>query len=498
MFRPWSALLVTGLFLLPFAAFAKQPARLQWVDCWFEPAWGRELRCAHFFPSRVEHEPETRLPVVRIRASKAVRQSSPLLYLPGGPGLPAGLDDAGLQRWLNWMDIARWPHDLVLFDPRGTGLSVPRRDCPEIRARDQANLMRPLSASDDLRNMQQTAEACFNRLHEAGFRPEDYSGPRQVRDVVELMQVMDSKKWNLYGISYGSRLALQVLRQAPDRIRSLVLDSVYPPEVNGLLSRPAQFARARDGLLDACAADAHCQETYPVLARQLNSLFRQLSRKPQVLRVEHWPTDRVTSFLLNDYRLMWVLFMESYAPRYRPRLIPAIAAASSEDFRLWPPIAGDFLDQWLDPEFSHAVYLSVTCAEDFAVLTEASYRAEAERNPQVAAYVTDEWRLSPCHRWPVGALPQAYHEPVVSDVPALFLSGVHDAATLPEWSRTAAGRFNRGYAMSFEGSSHGVTWENACAMATAWEFLRNPGDWQFPPCLSEREKRDAIRPVAGG
>ncbi|MGH8454557.1 MAG: hypothetical protein ACRES4_09645, partial [Nevskiales bacterium] len=73
-------------------------ARLEWVDCWFEPFWDRELRCAHFYPSRSMTEPEIRLPVVMIPARQEGHRASPILYLPGGPGVPAGLDASGLQR----------------------------------------------------------------------------------------------------------------------------------------------------------------------------------------------------------------------------------------------------------------------------------------------------------------------------------------------------------------------------------------------------------------
>lgn len=488
-------LALVALALLPVEDGAAGPAALKWVDCWFDHVRVQELRCAQFRPSRTKAEPETQLPVVVIQAPEHLRRSSRILHLPGGPGSPAGLDDAGIQRWLNWLEIARWPHDLVLFDPRGTGLSRPRRDCAEIRDRDRANLTQPLSAAADLREMQDAAAACFRRLGDDGFRPEHYSTPRQVRDVIELMQALGGKDWNLYGVSYGSRLALQVLRQFPEAVRGLVLDSAYPPEVNGLLSRPAQFGRAWNGLLAGCEAEAACRTAYPRLEKQLESLRRQLLRKPVLLRVEHWPTDRVTPLMLNDYRLMWILFAESYRPRYRPRLIPAIAAATTEDFALWPPIAGDFLEQWLDPEHSHAVYLSVSCAEDFAGLTEARYAAEVLRYPQVADHVAAEWRLSPCHRWPVPPVPDRFREPVVSGVPVLFLGGAHDTATLPEWSRQAVARFKHGYRVIFEGSSHAVSWENPCAMATVWEFLQDPQDWRLPPCLTPGERRGVNLPA---
>jgi pimeloyl-ACP methyl ester carboxylesterase len=465
-------------------------AGLVWVDCWFEPFWDRELHCGHFYPSRSTDKPEVRLPVVVIPARQAERHSSPILYLPGGPGMPVGLDARGLQRWLNWADNARWPHDLVLFDPRGTGLSQPKLDCPEIRLQDGRNLTRPLTAADDLRALQQSAAACYRRLQRTGFDPEAYSTARQVQDVVELMEMVGGHDWNLYGISYGSRLALQVLRQNSGRVRSLVLDSVYPPGVNGLLSRPAQFARAWEGLLLHCAADAECRLQYPQLGRDLDNLFFQLGRDPVLLKIEQWPSDQMTSLLLNDYRLLWMLFLESYQPRYRPRLIPAVMAATKGNFLPWQPIAADYLKEWLDPDFSHAVYLSTTCAEDLPGTTDDLYQKEVRRYPKVAAYTSEEWRLSPCRRWPVKPLTKIMRQPVRTTLPVLLLNGRHDAATLPEWAKAQFADVANGHHLVFEGSSHGVTWENPCAMAVAWEFLRDPQGWPLPPCLSEWERRE--------
>lgn len=473
-----------------------QAARLEWVECWFAPVWDRELRCAYFYPSRTATEPAVRLPVLRIKPRTLEQRPSPVLYLPGGPGSPVGLDERGLARWWQWQDAARWPHDIVLFDLRGTGLSQPRLDCPEVRARDRENLARPLSAAQELAAFQQSAAACYQRLRASGFRAEDYSTPRQVRDVGELLTALGGDDWNLWGISYGSRLALQVLRQYPERVRALVLDSSYPPEVNGLITRPAQFARALDDLVDYCAADESCGQQYPRLRSGLLDLFARLARSPVLIRVAHWPTERVTPLLLTDYRLLWMLFLENYRPRYQPRIIPALAAAQRNDYAPWQPIAASYLEEWLDPDFSQPVYLSITCAEDLPGVSETDYQSAVARHPRVATYLADEWRLSPCREWPVAALPQALRRPVSAAVPALFLAGRHDAATLPEWSRSAVARFSHGHHLVLDGSSHAVTWNDHCAMAVAWEFLQNPLDWPLPPCLDVRERSEAVRPAA--
>lgn len=469
------------------SASASHSARLQPVQCWFDVPSSRQLDCAYFYPSQVSGEPAVRLPVVMIRAQAQGRRNSPILFLPGGPGMPARLDSVGIEGWLNWVSSARWPHDLVLYDPRGTGLSQPLLDCPEIRWRDQQDLLRDLSAEEDLKGLQRSAAECYGRLARSGFRAEDYSTPRQVQDAVELMASLGGQDWNLYGISYGSRLALQVLRQQPDRVRSLVLDSVYPPEINGLSSRPAQFMRAWEDLLAYCRSNPQCDAAHPMLDKRLDTLFAQLASTPIELSVPLWP-DGSMELLLNDYRLLWMLFLEGYQPRYQPRLIPAIEAAVAGNFEPWVPIAADYLRDWMDSQFSHAVYLSVTCAEDMPGLTDAAYRKQASQFPMVSPYLSEDWRLSACHRWPVASAPLSHRQAVESSVPVLMLTGHHDVATLPEWASGQVSNLSRAHHVIFDGSSHGVTWANPCAMAVAWEFLGNPLSWPLPPCLSASER----------
>lgn len=453
-------------------------ARLDWVPCWFEAPFGREARCAHFYPSAPAAgaaAQRVRLPVVVLKSDLIDRRASPLLYLPAGPGSATGLNERGISQWVNRMALTRWPHDLVLFDVRGAGLSQPRLDCPEIVGADRAGLELPLTATDDLSRLQTTARQCHDRLRKSGIDPADYSAVRQVRDVGELMELLGGKDWNLWGVSYGTRLALHVARDYPDRLRSLVLDSAYPPEINGLMAKPEQFSLALERLPAMCANDPECSAAHPALERQLAQLMTRLGAKPVKLSVEKWPGLWRHRLALNDYRLLWLLFLESYAPFYHPRYPAAIAGALAGRYEPMLPLAETFIDTLLDPDFSHGLYYATICPEDLPGIGREAYLAEVRRYPAVAKHLEPEWDLHVCHNWDAGRLPERFRTQVQSAVPALFLNGVNDTATLPRWAASAAAGFRKGHHYRLSGGSHAVTWENDCAMALAWEFLADPG-----------------------
>jgi pimeloyl-ACP methyl ester carboxylesterase len=461
-------------------------ARLDWVPCAFEPQFGEDAHCASFHPAAV---PGAQLPVVVLKSSLPDTRDSPVLYLPPGPASAVGLTAQGLAQWWHWMGLARWPHDLVLFDVPGAGESQPRLDCPEVRDADRAHLGRPLTAEDDLRLLQDALARCHKRLRASGIDPRAYATDRQVQAVGELMALLGGNDWNLWGVSYGTRLALHAVREFPGRVRSVILDSAYPPEVNGLLAKPWQFAQVATALGRACENDAACARAHPRAARDIEALLRRLAAEPVPLEVEKWPAQWRHTLAVNDYRLLWMLFLETYRPAWRPRFAHAVARALDGDFAPLLPLAENFVESLLDRDFSHGLYYATTCPEDLPGVSREAYLAEARRYPAVARHFLAEWDLHPCRAWGATPLPEAWYRPVESRVPALFLSGAHDTVTPPAWAARAARGFARGRHRVFAGSSHAVTWENDCAMGVAWEFLADPALPAVPACWREARHR---------
>ena len=202
---------------------------------------------------------EVRLALAIVRSTAAQPAPDPVVYLEGGPGGSA-LYDA----WYWFESPIRERRDIVLIDQRGTGYSQPSLNCPEIEDEDVYTADEELDA----------ARACSRRLRREGVDLKQYNSAATAADLADLRVALGLEQVNLLGVSYGTRAALTAMRDSPQGIRSVVLDSAYPPEVDAYTEEAANAAAAIEVLLNGCAADRRCAKAYP----KLESTFYQIGR----------------------------------------------------------------------------------------------------------------------------------------------------------------------------------------------------------------------------
>ncbi|UCE90125.1 MAG: alpha/beta fold hydrolase, partial [Pseudomonadota bacterium] len=281
-------LLLLALVLLagaPHLAHAKPLAnvvlesgtRMEWADCWFDAPFTKKVHCGYLYPSHGSVRGtvnEVRLPVVVIGKRFSRHKNDPVLYLEGGPGYSTGLDEAGMERWWAWLDQHGWPHDLILFDQRGTGLGAPDLDCPNMLKVARASLPNALDARQEGALWREATGVCRRYLEEQGIDVSAYTTQNITRDIYELMEALARsqlgyERFNLYAASYGTRLGLSLLRTRPQRVRAVILDSVYPPDKDALLEGPYLADNALYLVVEGCAADAACRARYGDLEARL-------------------------------------------------------------------------------------------------------------------------------------------------------------------------------------------------------------------------------------
>jgi pimeloyl-ACP methyl ester carboxylesterase len=107
-----------------------------------------------------------------------------------------------------------------------------------------------------------------------------YNTTQNAYDTQALMRALGYPEWNLYGISYGTQLALEVMRSAPEGTRSVVIDSVFPPDVRGYDENIKPLQEAIQATLDQCAADPACAAAYPDLEGTLVRVADRLQAAP--------------------------------------------------------------------------------------------------------------------------------------------------------------------------------------------------------------------------
>ena len=185
---------------------------------------------------------------------------------------------------------------------------------------------------------------------------------------------------NIYGVSYGTRWALEVMRRHPDLVRAAVLDGVYPPQVNGEQNEPEIVRRAFEQLYAECAADALCRERHPGLRSAVEGAIEAAERKPVELTLQL--EDGPQSVRLDGPKLLMVLL--HMMREGEAALIPeTVAAVQRGDLRLLKMFAedlesndGGLLEQ--NAQQFDGLYNSIECRETWAAVDRAARRKMIE------------------------------------------------------------------------------------------------------------------------
>src|SRR5688572_23226007 len=207
--------------------------------------------------------PLIRLHVAIFRNRSGSPVSDPVVHLAGGPG-SSSLEVAGYL-FSRGLDPILERRDFILFDQRGTGYSQPRLDCPERADLTAALLGRGLSAAENHQEILDAFRRCRERLIAEGIDPSAYHSAASAADLNDLRLALGYEKLNLYAVSYGTRLALTVMRDYPQAVRSAVLDSAYPLQVNLYTALAPNADRSFNVFFSRCVAEPNCSAAYPDL-----------------------------------------------------------------------------------------------------------------------------------------------------------------------------------------------------------------------------------------
>lgn len=202
--------------------------------------------------------------------------ADPVMYLHGGPGGGAIMGLAGIVHPL--FDGYRTRRDVVTFDQRAAGISSDMVTCFGTLGGNIYELLVPSAASDD--SEAKFFRDCVAELTAKGNDLTAYNTYQNARDVQALMLALGYTDYNIYGVSYGTTLGLEVMRSAPEGVRSVVLDSVSPPQAKVYDENIKPEVEVIQAVLDQCAADAACAKAYPDLEPVLFRVAEQLQKAP--------------------------------------------------------------------------------------------------------------------------------------------------------------------------------------------------------------------------
>ena len=125
-------------------------------------------------------------------------------------------------------------------------------------------------------------KACRTKL-EATSDLRQYTTSASVEDLEAIRTALQYPQFTLVGGSYGTRLAMEYVRRYEARVRAVVLEGPVTPANHVPEGFGRLAARALDGVLDECLADADCARAFPAIrdeARQVFARLRQKRRPP--------------------------------------------------------------------------------------------------------------------------------------------------------------------------------------------------------------------------
>jgi pimeloyl-ACP methyl ester carboxylesterase len=223
----------------------------------------------------IPDSPRISLSFAILKARTQSPAPDPLIYLHGGPGGGAVRDLAGLVVPL-W-EGHRARRDVVTFDQRAAGISSDMVTCFSTF---EENLL-TLFSKDGLDAQQEAIfRSCTAELRQSGRDLSAYNTVQNARDVQAIMQTLGYADYNIYGVSYGTKLALEVMRTAPGGLRSVVIDSVFPPNARGYDTNILPVQETVQKVIDQCSADAACATAFPDLEATIQRVAVKLETTP--------------------------------------------------------------------------------------------------------------------------------------------------------------------------------------------------------------------------
>ncbi|WP_370203336.1 alpha/beta hydrolase [Salipiger bermudensis] len=244
-----------------------------------------------------------------------------VVYLHGGPASGALGSIAAMTDVI--LGSHRAHRDVVSFDQRAAMLSSTTVRCRGVMAENIVGLVRSGAGKPAIEGEEVSDETVFGPCIEELYASEAdlpaYNTANNARDVRAVMSALGYPEYNIFGISYGTRLALEVLRTAPEGVRAVIIDGVAPTGVKLYDDLFGPHADALEAMFDQCAAQPACAEAYPDLRQKTVDLGGKLTETPIPAARGQIEIDATRFYNLINQRThhsaLWARELTAYLPR---------------------------------------------------------------------------------------------------------------------------------------------------------------------------------------
>lgn len=398
---------------------------------------------------------ELKLAVLRSRAQ--VASPDVLAFLAGGPG-QAATDSAGAVAAVLRPLLAH--RHVLLLDQRGTGGSN------ALSCKESAAATAPDDNTFDADKLRAAASACLKQLADRAD-PRYYTTTIAAQDLEDVRKAIGSPQFDLFGVSYGTRMAQQYLMRFPQAVRSVVLDSPVPNS----LALGEDFARNLDDALKAqfarCTAEPACKQKFGDPDQTLYQLRDALRANPHEVSFRDPQSYLTVKRMLDEDSLASVVRMFAYTPATAALLPLSIDAAARGDVG---PLLGQakLLSGELSELMGSGMQYSVICSEDADLLSVRPQDAETILGTRMVDALK-----AVCSVWPKGTRPADFHAPLKTDKPILLLAGQYDPVTPPRYAEEVARGLPNARVLTLKGQAHNVM-AAGCTPQLIQHFIEKP------------------------
>lgn len=419
----------------------------------------RKVACLSFsVPLHTGSTQSIGLSVLKLPAKSKKVTEDPVLMLAGGPGQAASEAYLFADRQF---DKLNWNRDIYLIDQRGTGRSE-RFQC-------EALLSTMFVQAFDVEHIRPLSEQCLKSYpYDARY----FTTSAAIRDFEFVRQELNITRWNLIGVSYGTRVAQHYLRMYPGSVRSVVIDSVLHPEHNLGLEVALQSQYALTTLIERCENSQPCSQSFPEFKTAVNRLLNQLRDAPIDIEFEDLRTGRMRNMSFSFGHLASVVRMSLYSDE-SIALLPLLIneAYANNNFA---PLArkANNVAEAMNGMLALGMHNSVMCTEDVAFF--AKHEKEPQQDNAIAeTYMGSElidFMQAVCSVWPMGVIDEGFKTSVESDTPVLLLSGEYDPITPAAYADRAMVSLTRARHFVLPGQGHNVS-AIGCAPTLVAKFI---------------------------
>lgn len=383
------------------------------------------------------HSKLIELAFVRFK-STSPNPGSPIVYLAGGPG-NSGIQQARGTRFPLFMAMRKIA-DVIALDQRSIGMSTPNLPCGEAL---DFPLDQPVTRESLLSLYKQQSRACAQHWRSEGVDLRGYNANESADDLESLRIALGAKKISLWGISYGTHLALAAIRRHGRTIDRAILAGIEGPDHTDKL--PSNYRHHLEMINEAVKADVELSKTIPDFIELANNVVTRLDKEPAIVEAIDPQTKQKIKVVISGFMFRQLLnnLYGTDTLAYFPYIF---YSASKGDYSIITYLLFDNRSS-----IGSAMAYMMDCSS--GVSTARRQREQRENGDALFSDINFPF-MEVCEAWGNPDLGNTFRSPIKSTVAVLFISGTLDAKTPIGNAEEVKRGFPNGIHLIIDGATH--------------------------------------------